>query len=156
MRNETLLDSGLAASRIHNYDAYLGEYGINPEWDLRYYNLADPIVRQSALQDAMAIPASSDHKERAMMLPEKLRNDEAYHMLLTYGIEGYLDLDMSLIQEEYEAIKEVLSVYYNPLKLGYIDYRDGMQLLEKKLKEAGNGKVKEEIHRQILEFMKSQ
>ena len=213
-KDETLLDSGLAASRIHNYDAYLGEYGINTEWNLRYFNLAAPIVRQTALQDAMAIPASSENKERAMMLLEKLRNDEAYYMLLTYGIEGYhyetngreinflnhdygnepgtwgfreneykrwdsvlpenamemrrqyerdaidlplvnFDLDLSKIQYEYSQIKDVMSVYYNPLKLGYIEYEEGMRTLNEKLKEAGNDKVKEEIQRQIAEFLEN-
>lgn len=212
-KDETLLDSGLAASRIHNYKAYLGEYGVNLDWDLQYYNLAKPIVRQTALQDAMAIPASSGKKERAMMLLERLRNDEEYYMLLAYGIEGYhyqkegrkieflnndygnepgtwgfreekyecwnnvlpekaitmreefeknavdtqlanFGLDLSEIQAEYTAIKEVMSVYYEPLKLGYIDYEEGMDFLEQQLKKAGNEEVKEEIQRQIKEFLK--
>lgn len=212
-KDETLLDSGLAASRIHNYDAYLGEYGMHLDWDLQYYNLADPIVRQTVLQDAMAIPATSGKKERAMMLLEKLRNDEEYYMLLTYGIEGYhyrkegrkieflngdygnepgtwgfreekfkcwdsvlpeeviglgeefeenavdtqlvnFDLDLSTIHAEYTAIKEVMSVYYNPLKLGYIDYEEGLHTLNQQLKDAGNEEVKQEIQRQIKAFLK--
>lgn len=212
-KDETLLDSGLAASRIHNYKAYLGEYGVNLDWNLQYYNLANPIVRQTALQDAMAIPASSGKKERAMMLLERLRNDEEYYMLLTYGIEGYhyqkegrkieflnndygnepgtwgfreekyecwnsalpeeaiimrqefeknavdtpfanFALDLSGIQTEYAAIKEVMSVYYEPLKLGYLDYEEGMDSLEQQLKKAGNEEVKEEIQRQIKAFLK--
>lgn len=211
-KDETLLDSGLAASRIHNYDAYLGEYGMHLDWDLRYYNLADPIVRQTALQDAMAIPAASGNKERAMMLLEKLRNDEEYYMLLTYGIEGYhyrkegrnieflnadygnepgtwgfreekykcwdsvlpeeavglreefeenatdtllvnFDLDLSRIQTEYAAVKEIMSVYYNPLKLGYIEYEEGLQNLNRQLENAGNEEVKQEIQRQIKAFL---
>ena len=213
-KDETLLDSGLAASRIHNYDAYLGEYGMHLDWDLQYYNLVNPIVRQTALQDAMAIPASSGKKERAMMLLEKLRNEEEYYMLLTYGIEGYhyrkegrsieflngdygnepgtwgfreekfkcwdsvlpeeaiglweefeenavdtplvdFDLDLSRIQTEYAAVKEVMSVYYNPLKLGYIEYEEGMQTLERQLENAGNEEVKQEIQRQIKAFIEN-
>ena len=212
-KDETLLDSGLAASRIHNYDAYLGEYGINLDKDIRYYNLASPIVQQTALQDAMAIPALSSNKERAMMLLEKLRNDETYYMLLTYGIEGYhyttngkqikflnrdygnepgtwgfrdkrfkcwdsilpgdaLDmmaefeeesvdtrlvnftLDLSRIQTEYTAVQNVMGTYYDPLKLGYIDYETGIEELNMRLELAGNEKVKTEIQRQLQEFMK--
>ncbi len=211
-KDETLLDSGLAASRIHNYDAYLGEYGLHLNWNLQYYNMVNPIIRQTALQDAMAIPASSGKKERAMMLLERLRNDEEYYMLLTYGIEGYhyqregrkikflnndygnepgtwgireekykcwnsvlpeeaiamreefeesavdtllvnFDLDLSEIQTEYAAIKKVMFVYYDPLKLGYIDYEEGMDSLEQQLKEAGNEEVKQEIQKQIKEFL---
>lgn len=214
-KDETLLDSDLAASRIHNYDAYLGEYGINLGKNLQYYNLTNPIVRQTAVQDAMAIPSASGNKERAMMLLEKLRNDEEYYMLLTYGIKNYhytkdgrkitflnndygnepgtwgfrderykcwdstlpegaldmraefeenavdtplvnFDLDLKPIQDEYEAIKEVMSVYYDPLKLGYIDYEKGVKDLNAKLVQAGNEKVKTEIQRQIIEFMKAQ
>ncbi|MBR1929890.1 MAG: ABC transporter substrate-binding protein [Lachnospiraceae bacterium] len=214
-KDETMLDSGLAASRIHNYDAYLGEYGLNLDKDLRYYNLTSPVVRQTALQDAMAIPALSANKERAMMLLEKLRNDEAYYMLLTYGIEGYhyttngrqikflnkdygnepgtwgfrdkrykcwdsilpedaldmsaqfevqsvdtplvnFSLDLGPIQTEYAAIREVMENYYDPLKLGYIDYESGVEELNRQLEAAGNETVKLEIQRQIVEFMKQQ
>ncbi len=214
-KEEMLLDVGLAASRIHNYDAYLGEYGLNQDKDIRYYNLVNPIVRQTALQDAMAIPALSTNKERAMMLLEKLRNDEEYYMLLMYGIEGYhytkadrqitflnndygnepgtwgirderykcwdsilpddalemrsafkkeavdtplvnFDLDLDSIGKQYEKIQNVMDVYYAPLKLGYIDYDEGMKELALHLKEAGNEEVKAEIQRQIQEYLEGQ
>lgn len=211
-KDETLFDSGKAASRIHNYDAYLGAYGLNPDKNVRYYNLANPIVRQTVLQDAMAIPASSGNKERAMMLLEKLRNEKEYYMLLTYGIEGYhykvdgqkmeflnrnygnepgtwgfrdekfkcwdsvlpdeaigmrkefeenavdtplvnFDLNLSGIEAEYNAVKEITALYYDPLKLGYIDYEEGMKSLNEQLEQAGNEKVKAEIQRQIKEYL---
>ena len=63
-------------------------------------------------------------------------------------------LDLSGIQTEYAAIKEVMSVYYEPLKLGYLDYEEGMDSLEQQLKKAGNEEVKEEIQRQIKAFLK--
>lgn len=146
------------------------------------------------------------------MLLEKLRNDEEYYMLLTYGIEGYhyrkegrnieflnadygnepgtwgfreekykcwdsvlpeeavglreefeenatdtllvnFDLDLSRIQTEYAAVKEIMSVYYNPLKLGYIEYEEGLQNLNRQLENAGNEEVKQEIQRQIKAFL---
>ena len=211
-KDETLLDSGTAASRIHNYDAYLGEFGVNLDKDIRYYNLVKPLVRQTRLQDAMAIPALSSNKERAMMLLEKLRNDETYYMLITYGIEGYhytrngeeirflnrdygnepgtwgfrderykcwdsilhgdalemrnryaeetvdtplvdFKMDLSTIQDEYYRVKSLMGIYYAPLKLGYIDFETGMATLNNRLEMAGNEKVKEELHRQILEFV---
>ncbi len=63
------------------------------------------------------------------------------------------DLDLSEIQTEYAAIKKVMFVYYDPLKLGYIDYEEGMDSLEQQLKEAGNEEVKQEIQKQIKEFL---
>lgn len=216
-KDETLLNSGLAASRIHNYDAYMGAYGVNEGRDLRYYNLAQPVVRQSYIQDAMAVPASSRNKERAVMLLEKFRTDEEYYMLITYGIEGYhykitqdgdirkieflnrnygnepgtwgfreerfkcydsvlpeialehrkdyeeqavdtdivnFNADLTEIATEYEQVRQVMSVYYNPLKLGYTDYEEGKKQLDEQLLAAGNEKVKEELSRQLREFMK--
>ena len=58
-------------------------------------------------------------------------------------------LDLSGIQTEYTAIKKVMSVYYEPLKLGYLDYEEGMESLGQQLKEAGNEEVKQEIQKQI-------
>jgi putative aldouronate transport system substrate-binding protein len=40
------------------------------------------------MQDCIAIPSSSKHPDKALMLLDKLRNDESYYMLLTYGIRG--------------------------------------------------------------------
>lgn len=88
-KDETMLESGKAASRVHNYDAWLGESGKDNDYELLYFNLAKPLYKQTASQDCMSIPKSSKHPERALMLLEKLKNDESYYMLLTYGIEGY-------------------------------------------------------------------
>lgn len=88
-KDETMLENKKAVSRVHNYDAWLGESGKNNDLELVYYNLAAPIYEQPSNQDAMAIPVSSKNPERALMLLEKLKNDERYYMLLTYGIEGY-------------------------------------------------------------------
>ena len=44
--------------------------------------------KTAAMQDGMAVPASSKNPERALMLLEKLRQDERYYNLMTYGIEG--------------------------------------------------------------------
>lgn len=88
-KDETMLENRKAVSRVHNYDAWLGESGKNNDLELVYYNLATPIYEQPANQDAMAIPVSAKNPERALMLLEKLKNDERYYMLFTYGIEGY-------------------------------------------------------------------
>lgn len=88
-KDETMLETKRAASRVHNYDAWLGESGKDNQLELVYYNLANPVYEQPANQDAMAVPISSKNPERALMLLEKLKNDERYYMLITYGIEGY-------------------------------------------------------------------
>ena len=58
-KDETLLENKKAVSRVHNYDAWLGESGKNNDLELVYYNLAAPIYEQPSNQDAMAIPVSS-------------------------------------------------------------------------------------------------
>ncbi len=88
-KDETMLESNKAVSRVHNYDAWIGESGKDNDLDLEYFNLSNPLYKLSAAQDCMAIPNSSTNPERALMLLEKLKNDESYYMLITYGIEGY-------------------------------------------------------------------
>lgn len=86
--------------------------------------------------------------EKAITMREEFEKNAVDTQLANFG------LDLSEIQAEYTAIKEVMSVYYEPLKLGYIDYEEGMDFLEQQLKKAGNEEVKEEIQRQIKEFLK--
>lgn len=84
-----LLLSGAAASRIHNIDSWVGDHAAVPgAWDMRYYNLIPEINYLSFMQDAMAVPATSKHPERALMLLDKLRSDERYYNYLAYGVEG--------------------------------------------------------------------
>jgi len=84
----TLLNQGIAASRIHNFDSWVAAYATNPDWDMRWYNLIPEINYLSFMQDAMAVPVTSKNPERALMLLDKIRSDERYYMLLTYGVEG--------------------------------------------------------------------
>ena len=85
----TQFKQSVAPSRVHNFDAYVGDYVQNPdEWDVRWANLIPQVNHMSYLQDSMAVPNSSRHPERALMLLDKMRTDERYYMMLTYGIEG--------------------------------------------------------------------
>lgn len=212
-KDETMLESGLAASRVHNFDTWIGEYGKNLDYKLRYFNLAAPTRVLSSIQDAMAVPASSKHPDRALMLLEKLRNDESYYMLLTYGIEGvhytiteesrinflnpdygnepgtwgfreakykrddasfpndgarvrseiadsaievdFTNYNMNIkpIKTEYTVLENVIAEYYNPLKLGYVSYQEGMAELKKELAIAGNDIIKLELKKQLNEFL---
>jgi len=43
---------------------------------------------QPAMQNAMVVPKSAKYPERALLLLEKLRNDQTYWELTTYGIKG--------------------------------------------------------------------
>ncbi len=85
---ETQLNQGIGASRVHNFDSWVGAYIQNPDWDMRWFNLVPKINHLSFMQDAMAIPSTSEHPERALMLLDKIRSDERYYMMLTNGIEG--------------------------------------------------------------------
>ena len=84
-----MLKMGISASRVHNFDSYVGDYIQNPdEWDVRWFNLVPTLNHLSFMQDSMAVPASSKNPERALMLLDKMRTDERYYNLLDYGIEG--------------------------------------------------------------------
>ncbi|MBE5958033.1 MAG: extracellular solute-binding protein [Lachnospiraceae bacterium] len=210
-KDETMLESNKAVSRVHNYDAWLGESGKDNELELDYFNLTNPLYKVSANQDCMAIPNSSNNPERALMLLEKLKYDEEYYMLITYGIEGYnyvlkddkieflndtygnepgtwgfrnetfykqnmavkdeqfeyrknyektamenpmagFYMNLSEIQKEYENLKYTTKLYFDPLVLGYVDYEEGMKMLNDNLKENGNDKVIEHLQKQVDEY----
>lgn len=87
-KDDQMLNNGKAASLVHNMDNWIGDAIKNPSYDLKYTNFITQSYPQPYIQDAMAIPASSKNPERALMLLEKLRTDQSYYNLLTYGIEG--------------------------------------------------------------------
>jgi putative aldouronate transport system substrate-binding protein len=69
----------------------------NPSWELDwwspYQRLTHP-PKSPANNNGMSIPISSKNPERALMLLEKLHQDQNYHDLTTYGIRGkHWDLD---------------------------------------------------------------
>lgn len=83
-----LLKEGKAASKLHNIDTWRSLYIEHPEYDLQYYPGWAYAFKTAAMQDGMAIPSSAKNPERALMFLEKLRQDESYYDLLTYGIQG--------------------------------------------------------------------
>lgn len=86
---ESLLQSGAAAAYMSNLDGWATSYAlVDSSWDLRWYNLIPTVNHLNYIQDCMVIPTSSEHPERALMLLDKLRTDERYYNLLTYGVEG--------------------------------------------------------------------
>lgn len=87
-KDNDMINTGKAASFIHNIDNWIGDYIKNPQYDFKYFNFIVDSYPQPYIQDAMAIPTSAKNPERALMLLEKLRNDQSYYNLLTYGIEG--------------------------------------------------------------------
>lgn len=87
-KDDQMLNNGKAASLVHNMDNWIGSAIKNPSYDLKYTNFITQSYPLPYIQDAMAIPASSKNPERALMLLEKLRTDQNYYNLLTYGIEG--------------------------------------------------------------------
>ncbi|HEY5586162.1 MAG TPA: ABC transporter substrate-binding protein [Ruminiclostridium sp.] len=87
-KDENMFRDGKAASRIHGMDAWKSLSIEHPEYDLQYYPGWPFSFKTAAMQDGMAIPAASKNPERALMFLEKLRQDQSYYNLLTYGIEG--------------------------------------------------------------------
>jgi len=87
-KDTNMLVEGTAATRLHNFDSWSSAYQTNPSWDLRFFPAIPHAVLTSAVQDAMAVGAHAANPERALMLLEKLRTDESYYDLFTYGREG--------------------------------------------------------------------
>lgn len=108
---ESLLQSGAAAGYMSNLDGWATSYAlVDDSWDLRWFNLIPTVNHLNYIQDCMVIPTSSEHPDRALMLLDKLRTDERYYDLLTYGVEGvdfvknengtFTSLDMNLFTPE--------------------------------------------------------
>ena len=209
-----MVKEGLSAATIHNVDQWIDYAMAVPEADLQYTNYASPIYEGSIMQDAMAVPVTSKHPERALMVLEKLRQDESYYALLTWGIEGehyelmddgtikimnqddymfengtwgFRDdkfhrlqygapanaqqvkddiaanatenifksyvINTEPIKNEYAAVQNAMTQYFDPLALGYVDYESGKQDLEQALSTAGDDKCKEELQKQVDEFV---
>lgn len=210
-----MLEQGVAASRLHNFDSFVGDYINRPdEWNIQWANLVPELNHLSYLQDAMAIPVSSKNPERALMLLDKIRTDERYYNMLTYGIEGIdyrideygflesldpdafggqpgtwgfrmekfhrqgvgsppnyyemrdeleaavvpniyrsFNMDTAPVKNEYAAMQNVYSQYYNTLSVGITNDVDAdIAKLAEQSKIAGNDVVKEELQRQIDAF----
>ncbi|MBN2547430.1 MAG: extracellular solute-binding protein [Spirochaetes bacterium] len=69
----------------------------NPLWKLDWFSPYQKLThppKSPANNNGMSIPVSSKNPERALMLLEKLHQDQRYHDLTTYGIRGkHWDLD---------------------------------------------------------------
>ncbi|QHT62318.1 extracellular solute-binding protein [Paenibacillus lycopersici] len=67
-----------------------------PDMKLAYWNFSNMhnyVMADPTTNNAMAVPKSAQHAERALMVLDKLRNDPAYYNMLTYGLQGK-DYDM--------------------------------------------------------------
>ena len=87
-KDDRMFIDGKAASRLHNQDSFRSAYIERPEWDVQFYTNGTFTTKTAAMQDGMAIPAAAKNPERALMFLEKLRQDQVYYNLFTYGIEG--------------------------------------------------------------------
>lgn len=87
-KDNNMFLEGKSASAIHNLDTWTNVYMAHPDQDIRYYPCWNYAYIPSYMSNAMAIPASSNNPERALMLLDKIRNDQVYYNLLTYGREG--------------------------------------------------------------------
>lgn len=87
-KDDNMFVDGKAASRLHNQDGRNNVHLQHPEWNVKFFPNAKYTYKTAAMQDGMAIPASSKNPERALMFLELLRTDRSYYNLFTYGIEG--------------------------------------------------------------------
>lgn len=92
-KDSSMLEKGTAASKLTNFDVWVANYRANPEFDLQFYPAYPHGFLTSYIQDAMAVSSTSENPERALMLLDKLRNDQEYYDLLTYGIK---DIDYTV------------------------------------------------------------
>ncbi|REE69645.1 putative aldouronate transport system substrate-binding protein [Paenibacillus taihuensis] len=87
-KDDKMFKEEKSASILHNQDSWSGAYMEHPDWDVQFYLNSKYTYKTQAMQDGMAVPASSKNPERALMFLELLRTDRSYNNLLTYGIEG--------------------------------------------------------------------
>ena len=80
--------SGKSASRVHNIDAYSGEYIDHPDWGIKYANFITDVSNLPFTQDALVISNTSDNPERALALYDLITSDEEAFRAFYYGIEG--------------------------------------------------------------------
>lgn len=92
--NKESFASGVSGSALMNLNDAKSQYGqlieAHPEWDVQVIDAMEgenPTL-QSFLANGMSIFSKSKHPERALMALDLLRNDEVYHDLFAYGIEG--------------------------------------------------------------------
>ncbi|MDE6847532.1 MAG: ABC transporter substrate-binding protein, partial [Lachnospiraceae bacterium] len=66
--------------------------------------------------------------------------------------KGFM-MDTEPIKNEYAAVQNAITQYYDPLQLGYVDYETGLAELETALEAAGNEACKTELQRQVDEYV---
>lgn len=104
--NKESFSSGKGASALLNLNDAKGTYSsislAHPEWDVRVFDAQDgvPPMLISFLGNGMGIHSKSKNPERALMFLDLLRNDERYHDLMSFGIEGvhYTKIDEKTIE----------------------------------------------------------
>jgi putative aldouronate transport system substrate-binding protein len=214
-KDDKMFQNGKAASVPWNLDNWVGQYLQNPGWDVKFTSMLKTPYPLPYMQDGMAIPASAKNPEKALALLDKIRNDQSYYNLLTYGIEGkqykmeangqltaldttnwppeqfcswgfrdnrfrpdaagsppslkatrdamaktgitnvYVSFTQNIepVKNEYASVVNVMTQYWVPLKLGYVDPVAGLKTLKEKLKAAGVDKVQAEFQKQMDAFL---
>jgi putative aldouronate transport system substrate-binding protein len=80
--------NGKSAMRIHNIDAYEGEFRDHPDWDVRWNNYVTDLSNMAFTQDALVIPNTAKNPERALALYDLITSDEEVYRAFYYGIPG--------------------------------------------------------------------
>jgi ABC-type sugar transport system, periplasmic component len=86
--DSTKVRNAKAASRLHNIDAYAGEFIDNPDFKFKYANFVTDLSHMAFTQDAFAIANTCENPERALAFYDYLTSDEEFYRAFMYGIEG--------------------------------------------------------------------
>lgn len=86
--NANLMHEGVSASFLHLPNRWISIADRNPDADVRFYNMADPVyIPSEHMYIGMSVPTTSRYPEKALCFLELLHQDETYYNLLTCGIE---------------------------------------------------------------------
>ena len=80
--------NGISAARIHNIDAYDGEYRTHPTWGIRWENFVSDVSYMSFTQDTLVVASSSRNPHRALDMWEAIMTDEQLYRAFYFGIEN--------------------------------------------------------------------
>jgi putative aldouronate transport system substrate-binding protein len=104
-------------------DSYNKINTAHPEWDVQFFSFKPngPFLKLQYNAGMVSIPASSQNKERTLMLLDKFYESSDYYMLLIYGIEGkhwQYNADKSMIQVPTGTDKDLYPKWQHPWGFG--------------------------------------
>lgn len=84
----TKFENGKSAVKVYNLDNYRSYAIQHPEWDIQFANLYKDVAHLPYTQDALVIPTTAQHPERALALWNLITTDQEAYDAFMYGVEG--------------------------------------------------------------------